>query len=103
MAISSEARAQLAPSGRLRAGLNTANFLLVLADAPNGAVPLVPLRVGALLASLPLVTAFFVGQSRYRLGLVRSITPAQVTAGNRRPCTALRPSRATSSAIATTG
>lgn len=37
MAISPEARAQLAPSGRLRVGLNTANFLLVLADAPHGA------------------------------------------------------------------
>ncbi|HEX6875252.1 MAG TPA: DUF58 domain-containing protein [Nocardioidaceae bacterium] len=40
------------------------------------------LRVGALLASLPLLTAFFVGRSRYRLGLVRSVTPTQVTAGN---------------------
>ncbi|HLN78251.1 MAG TPA: DUF58 domain-containing protein [Nocardioidaceae bacterium] len=39
-------------------------------------------RVGALLVLLPVVTAFFVGRSRYRLGLVRSVTPTQVTAGN---------------------
>jgi uncharacterized protein (DUF58 family) len=40
------------------------------------------LRIGALLAVLPVVTAFFVGRSRYRLGLVRSVSPSQVTAGN---------------------
>jgi len=39
------------------------------------------LRVGVLLIVLPLVTAFFLGRSRYRLGLVRSVSPAQVTAG----------------------
>lgn len=38
-------------------------------------------RVGALLVLLPLATAFFLGRSRYRLGLVRSLSPAQVTAG----------------------
>jgi uncharacterized protein (DUF58 family) len=38
-------------------------------------------RVGALLVLLPLATAFFLGRSRYRLGLVRSMSPAQVTAG----------------------
>ena len=37
------------------------------------------LRVGALLAALPLVTALFVGRSRYRLGLVRSVSPTQVS------------------------
>ena len=37
------------------------------------------LRVGALLAVLPVVTAFFLGRSRYRLGLVRSVSPGQVT------------------------
>src|SRR5262249_51340289 len=39
------------------------------------------LRVGLLLMLLPLATAFFLGRSRYRLGLVRSITPSQVVAG----------------------
>ncbi len=39
------------------------------------------LRVGALLMLLPLVTAFFLGRSRYRLGLVRSVSPAQVEVG----------------------
>ncbi|HSR24133.1 MAG TPA: DUF58 domain-containing protein, partial [Candidatus Eisenbacteria bacterium] len=39
------------------------------------------LRVGALLVFLPLVTAFFLGRARYRLGLVRSVNPSQVAAG----------------------
>jgi uncharacterized protein (DUF58 family) len=39
------------------------------------------LRVGALLVLLPLATAFFLGRSRFRLGLVRSLSPGQVTAG----------------------
>ena len=38
-------------------------------------------RVGALLVLLPLATAFFLGRSRYRLGLVRSLTPSQVSVG----------------------
>jgi uncharacterized protein (DUF58 family) len=39
------------------------------------------LRVGALLVLLPLATAWFLGRSRYRLGLVRTVTPTQVVAG----------------------
>jgi hypothetical protein len=39
------------------------------------------LRIGVLLILLPVVTAFFLGRSRYRLGLVRSVTPSQVEAG----------------------
>jgi uncharacterized protein (DUF58 family) len=39
-------------------------------------------RVGTLLLLLPLVTAFVVGRSRYRLGLVRSVNPVQVAAGS---------------------
>jgi uncharacterized protein (DUF58 family) len=38
-------------------------------------------RVGALLLLLPLATAFFLGRSRYRLGLVRSVSPTLVSAG----------------------
>ena len=38
-------------------------------------------RIGALLLLLPLTAAFVMSRSRYRLGLVRSIAPAQVTAG----------------------
>ena len=38
-------------------------------------------RVAALLLALPLVTAFFLGRSRYRLGLVRTMSPTQVSAG----------------------
>ena len=39
------------------------------------------LRVGALLVLLPLVTAYFLGRSRYRLGLVRTVSPIQVSVG----------------------
>jgi uncharacterized protein (DUF58 family) len=39
------------------------------------------LRVGALLVLLPVATAYFLGRSRYRLGLVRSVMPSQVVAG----------------------
>ena len=38
-------------------------------------------RVGALLILLPLAAAFFLSRSRYRLGLVRCLSPTQVTAG----------------------
>jgi uncharacterized protein (DUF58 family) len=39
------------------------------------------LRVGGLLVLVPLATAWFLGRSRYRLGLVRSVTPSLVAAG----------------------
>ena len=39
------------------------------------------LRVGALLILLPLLAAYFVGRSRYQLGLTRALEPAQVAAG----------------------
>jgi uncharacterized protein (DUF58 family) len=38
-------------------------------------------RVGALLVLLPLAAAYFLSRSRYRLGLVRSLSPTHVTAG----------------------
>lgn len=38
-------------------------------------------RVGILLLVLPLVTSFFVGRSRYRLALVRTVHPQVVPAG----------------------
>ena len=38
-------------------------------------------RVGILLAALPLITAFLVGRSRYRLALVRTVNPQLVAAG----------------------
>jgi uncharacterized protein (DUF58 family) len=40
------------------------------------------LRIGVLLCLLPLVTAAFLGRSRYRLGLVRTVAPTQVEAGH---------------------
>ena len=38
-------------------------------------------RAGILVAVLPLVTAAFLGRSRYRLALVRTVNPQLVTAG----------------------
>src|SRR3990170_231333 len=38
-------------------------------------------RVGVLVAALPLVTAAFLARSRYRLALVRTVTPQLVAAG----------------------
>ena len=38
-------------------------------------------RVGVLLMAVPLLTAFLVGRSRYRLALVRTVTPQLVSAG----------------------
>ncbi len=38
-------------------------------------------RVGVLVVALPLVTALVIGRSRYRLALVRTVTPQLVTAG----------------------
>jgi uncharacterized protein (DUF58 family) len=38
-------------------------------------------RVGVLMLALPLVTAAFIGRSRYRLALVRTVTPQLVAAG----------------------
>jgi hypothetical protein len=71
-----EALASMTTRGRafVAAGLTAFACALVLGQDDL-------LRVGALLALLPLVTAFFVGRSRYRLGLVRSVAPTQVTAG----------------------
>src|SRR3954449_4905468 len=38
-------------------------------------------RVGVLVLVLPLVSALFIGRSRYRLALVRSVNPQLVAAG----------------------
>src|SRR3712207_4511711 len=38
-------------------------------------------RVGVLVLALPLVTAAFIGRSRYRLALVRTVSPQLVSAG----------------------
>ena len=38
-------------------------------------------RVGVLLVALPLLTAYLIGRSRYRLALVRTVSPQLVTAG----------------------
>ena len=38
-------------------------------------------RVGVLLVALPLVTAYAVGRARYKLSLVRTVSPQVVPAG----------------------
>ena len=38
-------------------------------------------RVGVLVLALPLVSALFIGRSRYRLALVRTVNPQLVAAG----------------------
>jgi uncharacterized protein (DUF58 family) len=38
-------------------------------------------RIGVLVLALPLVTALFIGRSRYRLALVRTVSPQLVAAG----------------------
>ncbi|MBD8869207.1 DUF58 domain-containing protein [Nocardioides donggukensis] len=40
-------------------------------------------RVGVLLVALPLLTAYLVGRSRYRLALTRTVSPQLVSAGQR--------------------
>lgn len=71
-----EALAGLTTRGRafLAAGVTAAVCAVVL-----GQPALV--RVGVLLAALPLVAALVVGRSRYRLALVRTVVPQVVTAG----------------------
>ncbi len=71
-----EALAGLTVRGRafLAAGVTAIVCALVLGQ-PTLA------RVGVLAAALPLVTAYFIGRSRYRLALVRTVTPQLVAAG----------------------
>ncbi|WP_193614882.1 DUF58 domain-containing protein [Nocardioides lijunqiniae] len=71
-----EALAGLTVRGRafLAAGL-TAIVCAVLLGQPALT------RVGVLVLALPLVTAFVLGRSRYRLALVRTVTPQLVAAG----------------------
>jgi uncharacterized protein (DUF58 family) len=71
-----EALAGLTVRGRafLAAGL-TAVVCAVLLGQPALT------RVGILVLTLPLVTAFVIGRSRYKLALVRTVSPQLVTAG----------------------
>ena len=58
----------------LAAGITAIICSIVLGQGPLA-------RIGVLVASLPLVTAFLVGRSRYRFALVRTVSPTQVEAG----------------------
>ena len=71
-----EALAGLTVRGRafLAAGM-TAVVCAVLLDQPALT------RVGVLVVVLPLITALVIGRARYRLALVRTVTPQLVTAG----------------------
>ena len=51
-------------------------------------------RVGVLVAVLPLLAALVIGRSRYRLSLVRTVSPQLITAGSRRGSPWRSPTRA---------
>ncbi len=71
-----EALSALTVRGRafLAAGITTIAAAVVVGHSSL-------VRVGVLIAVLPLLTAWWVGRSRYRLSLVRTLTPQLVTAG----------------------
>ena len=71
-----DALAALTVRGRafLAAGITTIAAAIVVG---HGSV----VRIGVLVAALPLITAWWVGRSRYRLALLRTISPQIVTAG----------------------
>ena len=71
-----EAMAGLTVRGRafLAAGLTAVVCAIALGEDSL-------VRVGVLVAALPLITAAFIARSRYRLALVRTVTPQLVAAG----------------------
>ena len=71
-----EALAALTVRGRafLAAGITTVVAAIVVGHSSV-------VRIGVLVAVLPLLTAWWVGRSRYRLALVRTLSPQLVTAG----------------------
>ena len=71
-----EALAALTVRGRafLAAGITTVVAAIVVGHSSV-------VRIGVLVAVLPLLTAWWVGRSRYRLSLVRTVTPQLVVAG----------------------
>lgn len=71
-----EALAGLTVRGR---GLVAAGVTTVVCAMVLGQTPL--LRVGVLVAVLPLLAAVWIGRSRYRLALTRTVTPHLVAAG----------------------
>lgn len=71
-----DALAALTTRGRAFLAAGATAFLCAVALGYDELV-----RVGALLLLVPLTAAFFLGRSRYRLGLARSVTPQRVVAG----------------------
>jgi hypothetical protein len=71
-----EALAGLTVRGRafLAAGITTIVAAIVVGHSSV-------VRIGVLVAALPLLTAWWVGRSRYRLALVRTLSPQLVVAG----------------------
>lgn len=71
-----EALGSLTVRGRafLAAGITTVVAAIVVGHSSV-------VRIGVLVAVLPLLTAWWVGRSRYRLSLVRSVSPQLVVAG----------------------
>ena len=71
-----EALAALTVRGRafLAAGITTVVVAIVVGHSSV-------VRIGVLVAVLPLLTAWWIGRSRYRLALVRTLSPQLVVAG----------------------
>ena len=71
-----EALAALTVRGRafLAAGITTMVAAIIVGHSSV-------VRIGVLVAALPLLTAWWVGRSRYRLALVRTVSPQLVAAG----------------------
>ncbi|MEO5663866.1 MAG: DUF58 domain-containing protein, partial [Nocardioides sp.] len=71
-----EALAGLTVRGRvfLAAGVTTIVCAIIV-----GQTPLV--RIGVLVTALPLLAALWIGRSRYRLALTRTVSPQLVAAG----------------------
>ena len=70
MAAVREALAALTVRGRafLAAGITTTVAAVIVGHSSV-------VRIGVLVAALPLLTAWWVGRSRYRLALVRTVSP----------------------------
>lgn len=71
-----EALAALTVRGRAFLAAGTATIVAAIVVGHSSVV-----RIGVLIAVLPLLTAWWVGRSRYRLALVRTVSPQLVVAG----------------------
>ena len=71
-----EALAALTVRGRAFLAAGTTTIVAAIVVGHSSVV-----RIGVLVAVLPLLTAWWVGRARYRLALVRTVSPQLVVAG----------------------